>query len=95
MAKMNLVERRQYSLKRLEDHRHLLRTAIAAMAAGDLTRALNIATSIRALVHETGSQKPLLKELKGNYLDLPILDRFFEPPRNLPPGVKAVTLLSY
>ena len=87
---MDAVERRKYALSRLEDHRHLLRIAIAAMADGDLTRALNIATTIRLLVHETARQKPLLKELRPDYLDLPIMERVIEPPRNVPPGMRAV-----
>jgi hypothetical protein len=92
MANMSADERRQYSLSRLEDHRHLLRTAIAAMAAGDLTRALNVATSIRVLVHETSSQKPLLKKLTPSYLDLPILERGIPRPQNVSQGTPVVPL---
>jgi hypothetical protein len=61
------------------------------MAEGDLTRALHVATTIRVLVHETGRQKPLLKELRSNYLDLPIMEWFPKPPESPAPGVQAVT----
>jgi hypothetical protein len=42
------------------------------MAEGDLVHAITIATSIRALIHETGSSKPLLKHIRSDYLSLPI-----------------------
>lgn len=42
------------------------------MAEGDLVHAITIATSIRSLIHETGSSKPLLKRLRSDYLSLPI-----------------------
>jgi len=88
---MDPSDRKKYFLSRLDDHRHLLRAAVAAMGAGDLTQALNVATTIRVLVHETGNQKPLLKQLKPNYLELPILETVIERPQNVPPGVQAVT----
>jgi hypothetical protein len=43
------------------------------MVSGDLIQALNIAIAIRALIHESASNKPLLKSLRANFLDLPIL----------------------
>lgn len=55
---MTTEERKQFYLKALGDQRHLLRNAIAGMSAGDLTRALNVATTIRVLVHETGNVNP-------------------------------------
>jgi len=92
---MTEVDKKQYYLSRFEDQRHLLRTAIRGMAAGDITQALTVAVVIRVLVHETGSQKPLLKHLKPNHLELPILDRDLKtitaPPPDLKPGVQAIT----
>jgi len=91
MGKMTAEEREKFHRKALEDQRHLLRTAIDGMAAGDLTQALHVATQIRVLVHETGASKPLLKHLHKNYLELPILDRIPEPPPAAPVGVRAIT----
>lgn len=91
MISVYTEERKDYLRSRFGDQRHLLRSAIEAMAAGDLTPALQIAVTIRVLIHETARQKPLLKSLRNNYLDLPILQRFEDPPKDLPPGVQAVT----
>jgi len=75
LAKISISERKKFFREALEEQRHLLKTAIQGMVDGDLTQALRVATSIRVLVHETGRQKPLLKNLNNNYLELPILDR--------------------
>jgi hypothetical protein len=91
VAKMTTEERKKFYLKALEEQRHLLRIAIAGMSTGDLTQALHVATTIRVLVHETGSSKPLLKSILSNYLYLPIFDRMIEPPTDVPPGVRAIT----
>lgn len=88
---MGSAERRQYALSRLEDHRHLLRSAVGGMTRGDLTQVLHVAVTIRVLVHETGSQTPLLKQLKANFLDLPIREWFNPPPEPPPPGVSSIT----
>jgi len=88
---MSSQERDQFYLKGLEDQRHLLRDAVAGMSAGDLTRALNVATAIRVLVHETGNSKPLLKSIRSNYRGLAILLRPPPPPAPCPPGIKAIT----
>jgi hypothetical protein len=90
MAKMSTTERKDFYRKKLEEQRHLLKTAIDGMVAGDLTQALHVATTIRVLVHETGASKPLLKNLNNNYLELPILDRKYEPPPNAQPGVQTI-----
>lgn len=87
---MAAEERKKFFAKKLEEQRHLLRTAIAGMAAGDLIQALTVAAIIRTLVHEAGS-KPLLKNLDPNYLELPILDRIMEPPKDHGGGVKSIT----
>ena len=78
---MTTAERKQFFATKLVEQRHLLRSAIETMGAGDLTHALHVATIIRTLVHETGSSKPLLKYLKPNYLELPILDVVHGPPK--------------
>lgn len=90
MAKMSAEERGKFYSRALDEQRHLLKTAVDGMAAGDLTQALNVATRIRTLVHETGSSKPLLKYLHKNYLELPILDRKPQAPSPGPPGVQAI-----
>lgn len=91
MGKMSAAERKQFLSRALGDQRHLLKTSIAGMATGDLTQALHIATSIRVLVHETGASKPLLKQFHSNYLDLPILDKILEPPKDVHAGLAAIT----
>ena len=87
---MTTEERKKFYREKLDEQRHLLRTAITGMAAGDLTQALHVATTIRVLVHETGASKPLLKHLNNSYLDLSILDRKEEPPEKHPNGVGVV-----
>jgi hypothetical protein len=72
MARLSASERKAFYLGSLKDHRHLMKSAVDRMAEGDLVHALTIATSIRALIHETGSSKPLLKHLRPDYLSLPI-----------------------
>lgn len=72
MARLGASERKTFYLSRLEEHRHLMRSAVDRMAEGDLVHAITIATCIRALIHETGSSTPLLKRLRSNYLSLPI-----------------------
>lgn len=72
MARLEISERKAFYLSRLEEHRHLIRVAVERMAEGDLVHAITVATSIRALIHETGSSKPLLKHLRSDYLSLPI-----------------------
>jgi len=86
MAKLSAGERKAYYLTALEQHRQLLRAAIEQMADGKLVHALTIATSIRALVHETGSSTPLLKRLRTDYLSLPIFTAAAPKPRPTPPG---------
>lgn len=72
MARLDASERKIFYLTRLKEHRHLIKSAVDRMAEGDLVHAITIATSIRALIHETGSSKPLLKQLRSDYLSLPI-----------------------
>lgn len=91
MPKMTTEERKRFYLKALEDQRHLLRDAISGMSGGDLTRALNVATAIRVLVHETGNSKPLLQSIQSNYRALRIPLRLPPPPAVCPPGINAIT----
>lgn len=95
MAKMTPDDQKRFLDAALEEQRHLLRKSIVQMAAGDLAEALRIATCIRVLVHETAASKPLLKQLKPNYLDLEVLDRKPEPEEKLPPGVYKAVVLSF
>jgi hypothetical protein len=57
-----------------EQHR-LLGRSVDVFYAGDVAEAMQIATRIRLLVHETGRSKPLLKKLRPDYLQLPIMDK--------------------
>lgn len=92
MAKLGPEDRKKFLLDKLEEQRHLLRKSINEFAGGDLAEGLRIASSIRVLVHETGSSKPLLKQLTPNYLQLPIFDEYPKstPP---PPGVQAAVVM--
>lgn len=87
--------KKEYLRERLEEQRHLLRKSIREMAAGDLAEAIHIAAIIRVLVHETGSSKPLLKQLTPNYLQMEILDRIPSKEEDLPPGKRSVVVLSF
>ncbi len=49
--------------------------SIKDFESGDLTEALRLATTIRVLVHEASSSKPLLAQLMPNYLDLKLFTR--------------------
>jgi hypothetical protein len=91
MGKLSSLERKGFYRKALDEQRHLLRTAIDGMAAGDLTQALHVATIVRVLVHETGASKPLLKHLDNNYLEMPIFERTEQPAPKAPPGMQSIT----
>lgn len=67
-------------LEMLKQQHGFLKRSIEAAMQGHDDEALRIATTIRVLVHETGSSKPLLKQLNSNYLQITILDI---PPRDL------------
>jgi len=72
MARLDTSERKAFYRRGLEEHRHLMKSAVEQMAEGDLIHALTIANSIRTLIHETGNSKPVLKHLRPDYLSLPI-----------------------
>jgi hypothetical protein len=93
MAQLSAGEKKAYYLTALEQHRQLLRAAVQQMAEGSLVHALTIATSIRALLHETGSSIPLLKRLRTDYLSLPVFTTAAPKPQPTPPNVRAVTVM--
>lgn len=93
MARLATHERNTFYLKALENHRHLLKGAVDAMAKGDLIQALTIATSIRTLIHETGSSKLLLKHLRPSYLSIPIHSAKEPVDHPAPPGVQKMVVL--
>lgn len=71
---MATADRRARVRQKLSEQYRLLGNAIDRMAAtGDLAEALQIAAILRLLVHESRSNKPLLKQLTPSYLDLTIL----------------------
>jgi hypothetical protein len=74
MAKLTEGDHKKFLHRSLEEQRHFLRKSIKEFTSGDLAEAVRIATTMRVLVHETGSSKPLLKQLTSNYLELTILD---------------------
>jgi hypothetical protein len=94
MAKLSNTERKKFFLDRLEDHRQNLRDAIVAMAGGKTPAALTIATTIRALVHETGRSIPLLKRIRSDYLALGVLEGPWATAESLSPLNRRVTLMS-
>lgn len=91
MHKLTNEQRKKFYSDALNDQKHLLRSAIAGMQKGDLAQALTIATVIRVLVHETGRSKPLLKQLKPNFLDLRIPSN--KSRVKVPAGAKMVKLI--
>ncbi len=62
-----------------------LRTSLCAFYEGNFAESVRIATIIRTLVYEGGTNKPLLKQAQPNGLDLPILEHAGERP-----GEKAI-----
>jgi hypothetical protein len=87
-------DRRARTREKLDEQRHLLRNAVGRMSAGDLAEALQIATILRVLIHESRHSIPLLKQLVPNYLDLTIFGQRSSVEENLNPGVQRVMLLS-
>jgi len=94
MAKLSGDEKKRYLRERLEEQRHLVNKSIVEFASGDLAEAVRLAVSMRVLVHETGSQKPLLGQLTPNYLELEILDRKEQKGEDPPPGTQRVVVMS-
>lgn len=67
---------------KVAEQRGFLQRSFAAFSDGHSEEALRIATTIRVLVHETGQSRPLLKSVRPDYLEFPILDF----PVSDPPG---------
>ena len=67
-AKANILEK-------LREQMGFLRTSVRAFYEGDFAESVRIATTIRVLVHETGSSKALLVQAMPSGLELPIFDR--------------------
>ncbi len=65
-------------LARLREQMGFLRTSLHAFYEGNFAESVRIATTIRVLVHETGSSKALLMQARPNGLELPILDHVRE-----------------
>ena len=80
MGKLSTLERKKFVYDKLEEQRHLLRKSVEEIIAGDFAEAVRVATTIRVLIHETGSSKALLKRLDQSYLQFEILDRDETPP---------------
>jgi hypothetical protein len=92
MPKLEPSQASKFIQEKLEEQRHLLQKSIKDVAAGDLIETIRVASIIRVLVHETGSSKPLLKQLTQDYLQLEVLDyplRESSPP----PGMVALAVM--
>ncbi len=66
--------------ERLREQYRFLTKSVAEFYSGDTSEAVRIAAIVRVLLNETGNSKPLLKQLRPNYLDLPILEKNPLPP---------------
>jgi hypothetical protein len=62
-------------LAKLREQMGFLRTSLCEFYGGNFSESVRIATTIRVLVHETGSSTPLLVHAMPNGLELPILDQ--------------------
>jgi hypothetical protein len=65
---------------KVAEQRGFLQRSFAAFSDGHSEEALRIATTIRVLVHETGQSRPLLKSVRSDYSQLPILDILVSDP---------------
>lgn len=93
MPRLNNSDRKTFYMGRLEDHRQLLRSAIAGIGKGEVVLALLAATSIRVLLHESGSSIPLLKRMRNDYLALPIEALPSPHPSEYSPLMRKVTIM--
>lgn len=59
----------------LEDQCHRLKDALEGFYAGNDVQALNVAVTIRVLLHETSRSKSLLSRLHSDYWNLTIYDK--------------------
>lgn len=65
---------RSTNQEKLAEQLGFLKSSLQGYKDGNEAEALRIATTIRVLLHETGSSNPLLKQIDPNYLNLTILD---------------------
>ena len=70
--------------EKLKEQYGFLKRSIDSFMEGHISEALRIATTLRVLVHETGSSTPLLKQLNPSYRQLTIVDT--PPPGPARPG---------
>jgi hypothetical protein len=70
----------------LREQYGFLKRSVQSYSEGHPEEALRIATTIRVLVHETASSKPLLKQITPGYLQLAIYD--VPPPKPTRPGAQ-------
>jgi hypothetical protein len=94
MAKLTGEDQKKFLREKLEEQRHFLCKSLDALTSGDLAEGVRAAASIRVLVHETASSKPLLKQLTANYLQLNILDSPEARPQSAPPGTVGAVVMS-
>lgn len=87
--------KKEFLQQALQEQRHLLEKSVTAMTKGDLAEALRVATCLRVLIHETARNKPLLKQLNQNYLELDILDLAPSEQRAVPHGVVPMIALQF
>jgi hypothetical protein len=95
MGKLSTAERKAYYRRGLDDHRELMRSAIAGIGRGEIVLALNLATSIRVLVHNGPGSVPLLKQLRGDYLALTIRVQRPPEPVSFSPLARKVTIMQF
>lgn len=95
MGKLRNADRKAFYLQRLNDHRSLMRSAIEGIGQGELVHALSLATSIRALVHETGNSVPVLRRLRTDYLALRIRAAVMPPSDGFSPLARKITLMHF
>jgi hypothetical protein len=67
---------------KLKEQMDFLRSSVHAFYDGQFAESVRIATAIRVLVHESGMSKPLLKQVRPDGLELPILNSVTDSPGN-------------
>lgn len=65
-------------LEKLREQMGFLRTSLRAFYEGNFAESVRIATTLRVLIHETGSSKALLVQAMPSGLELPIVDQASE-----------------
>jgi hypothetical protein len=75
-----MMRSKENLLARLKEQLDFLRASLCAFYDGNFAESVRIATIIRTLVHESGGSKSLLKQVRPNGLELPILDQIGDWP---------------